>query len=93
LNNQSKEYTAGTEASTFPAGNTAYNYNYEITGTGNRSGYIVPGDLVTLTFNSPRVVYEDEDFRITVSPKTGSITQIYGSTPEIMTTSKVYLFP
>lgn len=94
LTNASYQYTAGSVLTTAPAQSTGnYNYYYEINGTGHRDGYIVSGDIVTLHLQSGRDVNEDEDFRITISPKTGSITQIYSSTPEVITTTKVVLYP
>jgi len=92
LNNMSRQYSEGTESATVATG-TAYNFNYEIEGTGHRPGYIVPGDLVTISFTAPRNVSEDEDVRIQITPRTGSISQVLTSTPEIITTTKVNLFP
>ena len=74
-------------------GTSTFFYKYEIEGTGHLSGYLQPGDVLTIGFNAPRNVTEDEDYRIVLVPKTGSISQVFGSTPDIMTTNKVYLFP
>ncbi|MGM5483990.1 MAG: archaellin/type IV pilin N-terminal domain-containing protein [Nanobdellota archaeon] len=98
LDNASSQYVSnGSNTTDLSAGDIAesskFYYEYEISGTSHKDGYLQPGDVVTLAFNSSRSVSEDEDYRITFVPKTGSISQVFGSTPDIMTDTKVYLFP
>lgn len=87
-----KETTGGFNNTTISATDQFY-YKYEINGTGHQNGYLMPGDVLTIGFVAPRLIKEDEDFRVSFVPKTGSISQIYGSSPEIMTDKKVYLYP
>jgi len=82
-----------TQAAATSAGDAGYNVEYVINGSNHRTGYLQQGDVVKLCFNSTRAVTEDEEFRISFTPKTGSISQITATTPEVMTTVKAYLFP
>ncbi len=100
LDNTSQQYgarasedTGGITTTDLDGDTTAFFWDYEIAGTGHKTGYLMPGDVLTIGFKSPRSVAEDEDYRVTFVPKTGSISQIYGATPEIMTDVKVYLYP
>ena len=75
------------------AGTSAFNVEYLINASQHRAGYIQTGDVIKLCFQGVREVAEDEDVKISFIPKTGSIAQITMSTPETITSSKVYLFP
>jgi flagellin-like protein len=75
------------------AGTSAFNVEYLINASQHRAGYIQTGDVIKLCFQGIREVDEDEDVKISFIPKTGSIAQITMSTPETITSSKVYLFP
>lgn len=99
LDNVSGQFTANNEttatlnSAAIDVDATEFYYKYEIEGTGHKDGYLMPGDVMTIGFKSSRSVSEDEDFRLSFVPKTGSISQIYGATPDIMTDTKVYLYP
>ena len=98
LDNTSAQLTANNVSSaevttSTVADSSTFYFKYEIQGVGYKEGYLQPGDVVTVAFNASRPVAEDEDYRITLVPKTGSISQVFGSTPDIMTDSKIYLFP
>lgn len=101
LDNTSQQYEASASedadgvinTTEMDAASTNFLWDYEIDGTGHVTGYLMPGDVLVMGFKSPRTVTEDEDYRISFVPKTGSISQIYGATPDIITDSKVYLYP
>lgn len=75
------------------AGSDEYRVQYVIQGANYRSGYLQQGDIVKICFQAARNVTEDEEFTLTFTPKTGSISQIKATTPEIMTATKAYLYP
>ena len=98
LTNGSQSMSYNTSVATCGQSSTAtlttlYNVEYVINGSNHRDGYLQQGDVVKLCYNSTRSVTEDEEFRISFTPKTGSISQITATTPEIMTTVKAQLFP
>jgi len=99
LNNDAKsmsylgEVTSCNQTTATSAGATGYNVEYVINGSNHKTAYLQQGDVVKICFNSSRAVLEDEEFRISFTPKTGSISQITATTPEVMTTAKAYLFP
>jgi flagellin-like protein len=72
---------------------TKFGVQYVIQGANYRAGYLQQGDVILTCFRSSRSVNEDEEFTLTFTPKTGSISQIKATTPEVMTVEKAYLFP
>lgn len=70
-----------------------YSVEYVSEGSNHRNGYLQQGDVLRVCFRAIREVSEDEEFRLTITPKTGSVTQVVASTPEVMTVQKAYLFP
>jgi flagellin FlaB len=81
--------TAGADS----AGTTTFNVQFLINGSGHKTGYLQTGDVAKICFTAVRNVNEDEDVKLTFVPKTGSISQVATSTPDIITTNKVFLFP
>jgi flagellin-like protein len=78
---------------TTASSSTQYMAEYVIEGSNHRAGYLQQGDVIKFCFQSIRAVEEDEEFRLAFTPRTGSISQITATTPEVMTTVKAFLFP
>jgi archaeal flagellin FlaB len=75
------------------AGTSNFKVEFLINGSSHKLDYLQAGDVVKLCFDGVRDVAEDEDVKITFVPKTGSISQVKTSTPDIVTTTKVFLYP
>ena len=75
------------------AGTSAFSVQFLINGSNHKEHYLQTGDVLKLCFDAIRDVDEDEDVKLTFVPKTGSISQVKTSTPDIVTTSKVFLYP
>ena len=75
------------------SGNSSYRIFYVKKGPGNIPGYIVVGDVVTLCYDLPRLVNEDELIRVSFVPKVGSVHTVVMTTPGTMITRRVFLYP
>ncbi|HLP79289.1 MAG TPA: archaellin/type IV pilin N-terminal domain-containing protein [Acidobacteriota bacterium] len=73
--------------------NLTFATEYVVQGNYYRADYFQSGDVILICFASPRVMNEDEEFRMMIIPKTGGLSQIEGSTPDVMATYKIDLFP
>jgi flagellin-like protein len=70
-----------------------YRTYYVKNGSGHTDGYIVVGDVVTLCYDLPRLVSEDELIRTNFIPKVGSVHSVVMTTPGTMITKRVFLYP
>ena len=70
-----------------------YSVRYLQEGKMHRDGLLQNGDLIKLSFESPRPVRDDEDVTLTFIPKSGSLTRTEFITPEVISTNKMYLYP
>ncbi|MFW5746249.1 MAG: archaellin/type IV pilin N-terminal domain-containing protein [Nanoarchaeota archaeon] len=75
------------------AGTSKYSIEMLINGSGHRQHYLQTGDVIKVCFKTKREIEEDEDMKLTFVPKTGSISMVHTSTPDVITTKKVYLYP
>jgi flagellin-like protein len=72
---------------------TQFSTQYVVRGSNQQNDYLQTGDTVLICFNGVRSVNEGEEFRLQVIPKSGGLSQMSASTPAVMTTFKVDLFP
>ena len=72
---------------------TLFNVTYQVTGTENRAGFIVRGDVIKLTCMPPRDLVEDESVRITFIPKIGTQSIVEFRTPSVISRQNMVLFP
>ena len=75
------------------ANGTNYRIYYVKTGSGHIDGYVVVGDVVTLCYDLPRIVGEDEMIRTNFIPKVGAVHTVVLTTPGTMITKRVFLYP
>lgn len=75
------------------AAGTNYRIFYVKTGSGHIPGYVVVGDVVTLCYDLPRDVFEDELIRTNFIPKVGAVHAVVMTTPGTMITRRVFLYP
>jgi archaeal flagellin FlaB len=73
--------------------NTKFATQYVLQGPSYKADYLQSGDTVLICFETPRLLTENEDISLIIIPKTGGLTQVAGSTPDVMTTFKVDFFP
>jgi len=59
----------------------------------HKFGYLAVGEVVQLCFDAPREVAEDEIIRINFVPKVGNVMTVMVTTPPVMSTKRVFLFP
>lgn len=62
-------------------------------GLNSVDGYIVLGDVIQICYVLPRYIGEDENLRINIVPKVGSVHSVSLMTPETMITKRVFLYP
>ena len=74
-------------------GSEFFTVDYLQTGQNNQTGTIVRGDVVELQFTSARNITEGENVRINLIPQIGTSTLVQFSTPDVMSTQRVYLYP
>ncbi|MBN2880524.1 hypothetical protein JXM83_00585 [Candidatus Woesearchaeota archaeon] len=82
-----------TEPCNSSVNSTKFSARYLKNGSEHRAGYVVTGDVVQLCYKTPNSVREDSTFRITFIPKVGSVMTVQGTTPGVMTTTRVFLYP
>jgi archaellin len=66
---------------------------YLQTGTNNQPGVLVRGDVVRLDLQAPRSIVSGEDIRVNLIPKIGSPTMVIFTVPDVISTTRVYLYP
>ncbi|PIN68499.1 hypothetical protein COV94_04280 [Candidatus Woesearchaeota archaeon CG11_big_fil_rev_8_21_14_0_20_57_5] len=81
-----------TDTSTLAAGGD-FGVKYQITGTNNKSGYLVRGDVIQVCMIAPREIREGEKIRVSITPMAGSPTILEVSVPDQVTDKRVSLFP
>lgn len=94
--NKSCQYDAtGASGYTFneTEGNGTFAIRYLVQGPNHQDGYLVRGDIVELCYRSPGVVAEDTKVRLSFNPSRGTPLTIETSTPNIMTSERVYIYP
>ena len=73
--------------------NGTFTVQYLVRGPNNQEGYIVRGDIVMLCYPAPASIGEDVNVLVNFIPKRGNPMVIETSTPNIMTSERVYIFP
>ncbi|MFP4117378.1 MAG: archaellin/type IV pilin N-terminal domain-containing protein [Candidatus Woesearchaeota archaeon] len=66
---------------------------YLVEGPNHQDGYLVRGDIVELCYRAPEDIEEDTRLRLSFNPQRGTPLTIDTSTPNIMTSERVYIFP
>jgi len=66
---------------------------YQQQGTNYIAGTLQRGDMIKLCYEAPRAINEDEELRLNFIPKIGSSTLTEFTTPEVISTERVYLYP
>jgi flagellin FlaB len=96
LENNSQDYAYDrtincSDVATFALG--SFGAQYQITGTNNKTGYLTKGDVVKLCFESPQDVTEGKKVKVTLVPMVGQPLMVDTSSPDLMVTKTVTLFP
>ena len=88
-------YWTGDESKgTGTAGQGNYTIKYLITSdNSHQAGYMQRGEVLQFCFEAPRHVGEDENIAIKLIPKVGTPTYIQTSTPDIITATRVIIYP
>jgi flagellin FlaB len=73
--------------------NTSFNATYSKQGKEYKEGYLNRGDVVQLTFLSSRPIGESELIRLRLIPKHGIIVPVDAVTPDVMTQTRIVLYP
>ncbi|MFP4656349.1 MAG: archaellin/type IV pilin N-terminal domain-containing protein [Candidatus Woesearchaeota archaeon] len=74
-------------------GNGTFAVRYLVEGPNHQDGYLVRGDIVELCYAAPEQIEEDTRLRLSFNPQRGTPLTIDTSTPNIMTSERVYIFP
>jgi len=72
---------------------TKFNVTYLQNGSNNQVDYVTEGDVIKIEFVSARNLTESEKLRIKFIPRIGTTTEIEFTTPDVMTTARVNLYP
>lgn len=92
ISDNSSELTySATATCAAPGSNFAARYLKN--GTNHKDGYVAIGDVVQLCYALPSAVGEDTAIRTTLIPKVGSVMSITATTPSVMMTKRVFLYP
>lgn len=75
------------------ASGSQFRITYLKNGTNHKDGYLEVGDVVQLCFDTPRPVVEDELIRVSFVPKVGNVMTVRVTTPPVINTKRVFLFP
>jgi flagellin FlaB len=70
-----------------------FRVKYLKNGTNHKDGYLEIGDVAQLCYDAPREVFEDELIRINFVPKVGSVMTVKVTTPPVINTLRVFLYP
>lgn len=60
---------------------------------GTLTGYLTTGDVVKLCYAAPRQINESEDIKLNIIPKVGAPLVVDVTTPQLMTDTRIYIFP
>lgn len=66
---------------------------YETKGSNHRAGTISRGDVVRMCYEAPGEITESQEVRLNLIPKLGTPTPVSFITPEVMSRTRVYLYP
>jgi flagellin-like protein len=66
---------------------------YEQESTNSIEGNMQRGDIVMICYEAPREVNSDEEIRLNFIPKIGTPTLTQFTTPDVISTERVYLYP
>ena len=72
---------------------TTFNLTYLQNGSNNQENYLTEGDIVKAEMILSRNVSESEKVRLRFIPRIGTSTEIEFTTPDVMTTVRVTLYP
>jgi archaeal flagellin FlaB len=85
---QNLDYSSGISFSTIE-----YGVEYVKSGPDHEAGYLSRGDVVKLTFRTANAVAENKKVRIKVVPRIGQTTVVEFTTPDVMTDTRISLWP
>ena len=87
-------WTGDDDKGTGTAGTGNYTAKYLIESSENhQDGYMQRGEVLQFCFEAPRYVDEDENIAIKLIPKVGTPTFIETATPDIITATRVIIYP
>ncbi len=87
-------YSEASTATVNPATNNGtFIVEYLQEGVNNDEGLLVRGDVVRIDFLAQAAIGQQEDVRINFIPQIGTPTRIVFSTPDVMSTQRVFLYP
>lgn len=75
------------------ASDSQYRATYLKNGSNHKDGYLEVGDVAQLCMDTPRSVVEDELLRMSFIPKVGNVMTVRVTTPPVINTKRVFLFP
>lgn len=70
-----------------------YGVDYSIKGQNWRDNYLVSGDVAQVCFNTPRVIEEGENFRLSIVPRIGTTANVEAALPSLILSKRPKLFP
>jgi len=73
--------------------NGTFGVSYLQTGTNAQAGVLVRGDVIRMDVQAPRAIVSGEELRLNFIPKTGTATLTQFTTPDVISTQRVYLYP
>ncbi len=94
FNTKNSTQTLSYYNTTLTDGNTTHiGTSYLQTGSNYQAGRLSRGDVLSINFESSYNITEGEDVRLNLIPKIGTKTHVAFSTPDVMSTQRVYLYP
>jgi len=87
-------WTGDEAAGTGTAGTGNFTVKYLIQSDNmHQAGYLQRGEVVQFCFEAPRAVAEDENIAVKLIPKVGTPTYIETATPDIITSTRMIIYP
>ena len=83
----------GCENSTVLGENNGYIVEYSLEGPENRDGFLTPGDVAQVCFQSPRSVGETEEVEVRLVPRTGQPNVVQARLPNLVIDQRETVYP
>lgn len=93
LNDNSRDYIYNSTALCDSVANSSFSVMYIKNGSSHINGYLVLGDVVELCYKSPRLIHEDEQVRLNIIPKVGSVMTVSFNVPSTMISKRIIIYP
>jgi len=93
LNDEVRDYIFSDNTSCDNATGSEYRIRYILNSTRHMAGYLSIGEVVEFCFEAPRKIDENEFLRINVIPRTGSVMSVKLTTPGVMISKRIFLYP